>query len=119
MHIKQVTIDIFFQPQRKNFCDHPVKNDIRTFDNNREIAIGQGDDYTTCCLLDYVYFKDCYKIIAIDLSKQQAFYADPKAIQQIDFSGNLDQARNTTMFFIIEEAKKNILDISPGTVRVL
>ena len=50
-------------------------------------------------------------MIAIDLSKQQALDADPSAIQQINFAANLDRAGNTTMFFIIEEAKKNFLRI--------
>ena len=78
-----------------------------------------GDDYTTGCLLDYPYFKDHYKMIAIDLSKQQALDADPRAIQQINFTANLDRAGNTTMFFIIEEAKETVLDFSQGTVKVL
>ena len=58
-------------------------------------------------------------MIAIDLSKQEALDADPRAIQQINFIENLDLAGNTTMFFIIEEAKETILDFSLGTVRVL
>ena len=53
------------------FFDQPIKNDLRTYDNIRKIAIGQGDDYTTGCLIDYPYFKNYYKLIAIDLSKQQ------------------------------------------------
>ena len=56
-------------------------------------------------------------MIAIDLSKQQALDADPRAIQQINFTANLDRAGNT--FFIIEEAKKTVLDFSQGTVKVL
>ena len=56
---------------------------------------------------------------AIDLNKQQALDADPKAIQQINFTGNLDWAAGATMFFIIEEAKETILDFSQGTVKVL
>ena len=56
---------------------------------------------------------------AIDLSKQQALDADTRAIQQIDFTANLDRAGNTTMFFIIEEAKETVLDFSQGTVKVL
>ena len=70
-------------------------------------------------LLDYSYFKDHYKMIAIDLSKQQALDADPRAIQQIKFTANLDRVGNTTMFFIIEEAKETVLDFSQGTVKVL
>ena len=58
-------------------------------------------------------------MIAIDLSKQQALDADPRAIQQINFTANLDRTGNTTMFFIIEEAKETVLDFSQGTVKVL
>ena len=65
----------------KNFFDQPVRNDKVTYENIRKIAIGQGDDYTTGCLLDYTYFK--YKMIVIDLSKQQALDEDARAIQQI------------------------------------
>ena len=58
-------------------------------------------------------------MIAIDLSKEQMLDADPKTIQQINFSANPDRAGNTTMFFIIEEAKQTILDFLQGTVKVL
>ena len=74
------------------------------------MGTGQGDDYTTGCLLDYNDFTNYYKLIAIDLSKEQALDADPKAIQQISFTANLDRNGNTTMIFIIEEAKETILD---------
>ena len=57
-----------------------------------KISNGQGDDYTTGCLLDYPCFKRNYKIIAIDLSKHQGLDADPRAIQQINFTKNLDRA---------------------------
>ena len=73
----------------KIFFDQPVKSSMRTYDNIQKIAKGQGDDYTTGCLLDYNYFNKHYKMIAIDLSKQQALDADQKAIQQINFTGNL------------------------------
>ena len=52
--------------------------------------------------MDYAYFRDVYKMIAIDLSKQQALDADCKAIQQINFIANLDRAENTRVFFILE-----------------
>ena len=86
----------------KNFFDQPINSDLKTYENIRRIATGQGDDYTTGCLLDYSYFKDHYKLIAIDLSKQQALDADPRAIQQINFAANLDRVGNKTMFFITE-----------------
>ena len=101
----------------KNFFDQPIKNDKVTYENIRKIATGQGDDYTTGCLLDYSYFKDHYKMIAIDLSKH--LNTDRRAIQQINFTANLDRARNTTMFFIIEEAKETVFDFSQGNVKVL
>ena len=58
-------------------------------------------------------------MIAVDLRKQRALDADPRAIQQINFTANLDRAGNTTMFFIIEEAKNTALDFSQGAVKVL
>ena len=73
----------------RNFFDHPVKNDLRTYDNIQKIATGQGDDYTTGCLLDYNYFRKYYKMIVIDLSKQQELDADPKVIQKNNFTKNL------------------------------
>ena len=87
------------------------------YHNIQKTATDQGDDYTTGCLLDYPYFRK--QMIAIDLSKQQAFDADIKAIQQTNFTKTLDRAGNTTMFFIIDKAKETILDFSQGTVRVL
>ena len=53
----------------RNFFDQPIKDDFKTFDDMRKISTGQGDYYTVGCLLDYPYFKKCYKLIAIDLSK--------------------------------------------------
>ena len=91
----------------------------KTYGNIRKIAMGEGDDYTTGCLLDYTYFKENYQLIAIDLRKQQELDADPKAIQQINFTANLDRVGNTTMFFIIKEAKETVLDFSQGAVKVL
>ena len=100
---------------RQNFFDQPVRNNLITYDSIRKIATGQKDDYTTGCLLDYIYFKKYYNMIAIDLSKQQALDADLKAIQQINFHVNLEQ--QATIFFIIEEAKENVSDFSQRTVK--
>ena len=57
--------------------------------------------------------------IRLDLSKQQALDADPKAIQQINFTANLDRAGNTRLYFILEEAKETVFEFSQGTVKVL
>ena len=103
----------------KNLFDQPIKNNKVTHENIRKIATGQGDDYTAGCLLDYSYFVDTYKMIAVDLSKQQALDAGPRAIQQINFTANLDRAGNTRIYFILEETKETILDFSQGIVKVL
>ena len=103
----------------KNLFDQPINSMAKTYENIRKITIGQGDDYTTGCLLDYSYFENHYKMIAIDLSKQQALDADPRAIQQINFTANLDRDENTTMFFIIEEAKETVLDFLQVTIKFL
>ena len=93
----------------QKFFNQPVRNDLITYDDIWKTATGQGDDYTTGRLLDYNYFKKYYKVIAIDLSKQQALDDDPKGIQKINFAG---------IFFIIEKAKETVLDFSQGTIKV-
>ena len=90
----------------QNICDQPIKNDLRTYDNIPKSAIGQGNDNTAGCLLDYNYFKKYYKVIAIDLSKQQGLDADPKAIQQINFNGNLKKMQQ--YFSLLKKRKKQI-----------
>ena len=88
-------------------------------ENIRKIASGQGDDNKTGCLLGYPYFKENYKMIAIDLSKQQTLDFDPRAIQQINFTANLDRLGNTSIFFITEEAKETFLRLFTITLKVL
>ena len=66
----------------QNVFDQPVRNNLITYDSIWKIATSQGDDYTTGDLLDYNYIKNYSKMIAIDLSKQQALDADSNAIQQ-------------------------------------
>ena len=70
----------------KNFFDQSIKDNKVTYENIRKIATGQGDDCRPGCLLDYIYFKKYYKMIVVDLSKQQVLDADPKEIQQINFT---------------------------------
>ena len=84
----------------ENFFDKQVQNNKVPYENIRNIATGQGDDYTTGYLLDYPYFKDTYKMIAVDLRKQQILDHDPRAVEQINFTANLDRAGNTRMYFI-------------------
>ena len=92
----------------ENLFDQPIKNNKVTYENIRKIATGQGDDYTTGCLLDYPYFADTYKMIAVDLSKQQALDTDPRAIQQINFTANLDRAGNTRVYTLLLKKQKKL-----------
>ena len=103
----------------ESFFDQPIKNNKVTYENIRKIATGQGDDYTTGSLLSYQYINDYYKIIAVDLSKQQALDVSPIAIQQINFTANVDRAGNTRIYFNLEEVKETFLDFSQETVKVL
>ena len=90
----------------QNCFDQPVKNNLRNFDSIRKTATDPGDDYTTGCLLVYNYFRNCYKVIATDLSKQQTIDVDPKAVQQINFTGNI--AQEATIFFSLLKKQKKL-----------
>ena len=78
--------------------------------------IGKGEDYTTGSLLDYNYFDEHYKLVAVDLSKQKELDADPRAIQQIEFKYMLET--NSTIYWILEKSKETILEFYRGTVKV-
>ena len=103
----------------RNVFDQPINNIIKHYENIRKIATGKEDDYTTGCLLDYSYFKENYKMVVINLGKKQVLDANPRAIQQINFTDILDRTGKTTMFFIIEEAKETVSDFSQGAVKAL
>ena len=70
----------------------------------RKISTGQGDDYKTGCLLDFAYFKNNWKLITADLSKQKVLEADSTAIQEIVFTGKTSQA--VLIYYIYENQKK-------------
>ena len=80
-----------------------IKND-KKHSNTKKIATGQCDDYSTGCFLDYSYFKKSCRLIAINLRKQEKLDAEPKAIQQINFTGNLTRGGGARTK---EEQKKN------------
>ena len=101
----------------RNFYDQPINNIVKQYDEIRKIATGQGDDYTTGCLLDYQCFKDHYNLIAIDLSKQKELDADSRAIQQIEFYGMLKT--NSQVCTVLEKSKETTLQFSKGTAKVL
>ena len=100
----------------ENFFDQPTKDNKVTYENIIKVATGKGDDYTSGCLLDYAYFRDNYKMIAIDLSRQKALDADPRAIQQTNFTANLDRADDTRVYSILEESKETKLNFAKATV---
>ena len=105
----------------RNFYDQPINDIIKQYNEVRKVSTGYGDDYTTGCLLDYAYFKDNYKLIAVDLSKQKALDADPRAIQQIVFQGIVGREDNTKirLYTILEKSKETILELAKGTTKVL
>ena len=101
----------------RNFYDQPINDSIKQYDEIRKISTGQGDDYTTGCLLDFAYFEKNYRLIAADLSKQKVLDADSRAIQQIIFTGKTSQA--VVIYYIFEKSKETILQFSKGTTKVL
>ena len=80
---------LYCDHQWKNFHDQPTDSYIKRYEEIGKLTAGQGKDYTTGCLLDYEYIKSHYRLIAVDLSRQKKLDADPKAIQQIEFVGQL------------------------------
>ena len=105
----------------RNFYDQPINDIIKQYDEIRKVSIGYGDDYTTGCLLDYAYFKDNYRLIAIDLSKQKALDADPRVIQQIVFQGIVEGENNRKirLYTILQKSKETILEFAKEIVKVL
>ena len=79
----------------KNFYDQSIDSNIKRYEEIRKLTTGQGEDYTTGCLLDYEYVKKHYRLIAVDLRGQKELDADPKAIQKTEFSGQLKELNNT------------------------
>ena len=105
----------------RNFYDQPINDLIKQYDEVRKVSTGHGDDYTTGSLLDYAYFKDNYRLIAVDLSKQKSLDADPRAIQQIVFQGVVGGDDNTKirLYTILEQSKETVLEFYKGTAKVL
>ena len=99
----------------RNFYDQAINDSINQNDGIRKISTGQGDDYTTSCLLDFAYFEKSYRL---NLSKQKTLDADPKAIEQVIFTG---KALNNTIriYYILEQSKETILEFAKRTTKVL
>ena len=114
MKIKNYNIEI----DGRNLYDQSIIGLIKQYNKVRKISTWQGDDQTTGCLLNYVYFKDDFRLITTDLSEQKTLDADPKAIQQIIFTGQADDEA-LAVFQILEKSKETILEFAKGTTRVL
>ena len=113
--IENYNIDI----DGRSFYDQPINDSIK---QHHEISTGQGDDYTTSCLLHFAYFEKNYRLIAVDLSNQKALDADSRAIQQSIFAVKTTATQNNTrviIYYILEKSKETILEFSKGTTKVL
>ena len=97
------------------FFDLPIKNEEEAYE--KIIDISRNNEYTTGNLLDYDYFKKYYKLIAIDLSKQQVLQENEDLIQQINFIGRLENAAN--VFIIIEKKEHTVLEFSQNFANVI
>ena len=97
----------------RNFYDQSINGLIKQYDEIIKTATGQGDDYTTGCLLDYRYFKDHCNLLAVDLSKQKELGANSRAIQQIEFYGMLKT--NPQVCTVLEKSKETMLEFYIGT----
>ena len=101
----------------RNFYDQPINDLIKQYDEVRKVSTGQGDDYTTGCLLDFAYLKNNFRLIAADLSKQKTLDTDSIAIQQIIFTGRANSGAMT--YYILQQTKETMLQFSKGRTKVL
>ena len=103
----------------RNFYDQPINDLIKQYDEVEKVSVGHGDDYTTGSLLDYAYFKDNYRLIVVDLTKQKALDANLRAIQQIVFQGVVG-GDNTKirLYTILEQPKETVLECYKGTAKL-
>ena len=111
----------------KKFYDQTIDSNIKRFEEIKKLTTGQGEDYTAGCFLDYEYIKNRYKSIAVYLSRQKVLDADSKAIQQIEFVGqlknidvvNADDAQSMFILTILEKIKKVRLKFFQESATVL
>ena len=101
----------------RKFYDQPSNDLIKQYDEIRKVSTGQVDDYTTGCLLDFAYFKNNYRLVVADLSKQKALGADSRAIQQIIFTGRANAG--AMIYYLLQQSKETTLQFSKGTTKVL
>ena len=101
----------------RNFYDQRINDSTKQYDEVRKVSTGQGDDYTTGCLLDFAYFEKKYKLIAADLRKHKALDVDSKAIEQIIFTGKA--SAGVMIYYILKQSKETMLEFPKGTTKVL
>ena len=106
----------------RSFYNQPINDSIKQYDEIRKLSTGQGDHYTTSCLLDFAYFENNYRLIEVNLSKGKAWDGDSRAIQQIIFTGKIQASVANTrviIYHILEQSKETILEFSKTTTKVL
>ena len=105
----------------RSFHDQLINGLIEQYDEIRRVSSGQGDDYTTGCLLDYTYFKDNYRLTAVDLGKQRALDSDPRATQQLVFQGVAGGDDNTKirLYITLEKSKETVLEFHKVIAKIL
>ena len=106
----------------RNFYDESMNDSIKQYNEKRKISTGQGDDYTTVCLIDFAYFENNYRLIVADWIKQKALDADSRAIQKFIFTSKVKATGNNTrtiINYILEQSKGTMLEFSKGTTKVL
>ena len=99
----------------RNFYAQSINDSIKQHDEIRKISTGQGDDYTTGCLLHFAYFLKKYRLIEVDLSKQKTLDVYSRAIQQIIFTCKVSE--NILIYYIVEKSKETILEFSKRTTK--
>ena len=101
-------------------CDLPIKDNIKTYENIKKVATGQRNDYTTGFLIDYSYFKDCNRMAAIDLCKQQALDANRKQYNKVTLRKKCPYSELFWYVFSrIPTEYGNLLHESPNSVQML
>ena len=114
-YLPKIMVKDFVIIDKLTFFDLPIKIEEEAYE--KIIDISRNNEYTTGNLLDYDYFKRYYKLITIDLSKQQVLQENEDLIQQINFIGRLTEAAN--VFIIIEKKEHTILEFSQNFANVL
>ena len=103
----------------RNFYDQPISDKIRKYDELRKVTTGEGEDYTTGCLLDYKYFKDHHLIITWHLSLQKELDPNTRSIQQIEANFMLTDNNNSQILTVLDKSKETVLEFYKGTAKVL